>query len=209
MDILRSDLVKKYRVILLISFAVILVIGLFVGWLIGYLPQKKLQNELDTIKDNYSTLEKDFESLTYNYESLEFNYESLESAYNQLVEQYEPSKSEKMPFYEYYTNFFSLDIPVLEMVLGKGDKFSAYMEIYEADMKKHEITEPRVDGSFVFYVRSPTGQKIVDGGRVVGEYAFAFTAEESGKYTLVIDDRDEKCYIVIHYNSPARLWDIY
>ena len=79
------------------------------------------------------------------------------------------------------------------------------MKIYKTD--KWEIISPRVEGEIVFWVRNPNYRKIVDAGHIVGEYSFKFAAQELGTYELIFDNKDEKCYIEIYYNSPVKMWD--
>lgn len=135
-----------------------------------------------------SSLTSKLDEVTTQYELLRGEYEALQAEQNE--DKSEPQ--EKV----IYTKRYVIDtahIAAASVKLGKGEVFEARMSI--------------VGGSLIFYVRDPRWRKVVDAGRIEGEYEFAFEVEESGEYQLIFDDREGHRTIYLDYNSPSSLQD--
>ncbi len=94
-------------------------------------------------------------------------------------------------------------IPSASAVLAKGEVFEARMVIGKADGS--ELVTPPVAGTIVFWIWDPDYHKVVDAGRIEGNYEFSFTVEESGDHILVFKDEEGECIIWMEYSSPANL----
>ena len=145
-------------------------------------------------------------SLVVKLEEATARYEKLEAEYIAYQAEHETSlKPREGITYsrQYVIQTFYVASAVVS--LGKGEVFEARMSVVKADRDKPIL--PPLEGSIVFWIYDPHWRKVVDAGRIEGEYEFAFPVEESGNYMLVFQDTEGYRIIYFEYNSPSPLQD--
>ena len=111
--------------------------------------------------------------------------------------------------YPYYDEIHTGPTEALAVTLEKGERFRARLWIWKAGrFAFFEVRGWRVPATLVFYIRDPYDRKIIDAGRIEGGYEFNFTAEVTGDYKMVFDDREGWCVVRIGHNSPEPLRDV-
>jgi len=121
-------------------------------------------------------------------------HEKLEAEY--MAFQAEREKSPQLREEISYSKRYTIDtshIAAAGVTLGKGEVFEGRLSIRY--------------GSIVFWISDPYWYRVVDAGRIEGEYEFAFVVEKSGEYRLVFDDSEGSLIIHLDYNSPSSLTD--
>ncbi|MBI2328616.1 MAG: hypothetical protein HYU85_03120 [Chloroflexi bacterium] len=164
---------------LTVLVAVLLASATFViGWSGG---RSSLVPQLEEIADKYKEIKDTYEQLkTTNAASLIERQEG----------NFKPSGEVS------YTKKYQIDtshIAAAKIALGKGEVFEGRLSLQH--------------GAIIFWIDDPMWRKVVDAGRVEGVYEFAFTAEVSGDYLIVFDDKEGKLIVYLEYNSPASLRD--
>ena len=111
--------------------------------------------------------------------------------------------------YPYYDEIHTGKTEALAVTLEEGERFEARLWIWKAGRFAYfEVRGWRVPATLMFYIQGPDGEKVIDAGRIEGGYEFNFTAEVTGDYKLVFDDRDGWCVVRIGHNSPEPLRDV-
>lgn len=163
----------------LVVSALILVVAVLtnIGWVLGY-------SAVSTKLDKATTR---VEELTTLYKQLATEYATFRAGLEKT------SKPPELVSYSRRYLIDTADIAAAKVSLGRGEVFSGRLNI------KY--------GTLVFYINDFSYRKVLDAGRIEGEYVFSFEVKESGDYTLVFDDTEGHRTVEFDYNSSSPLRD--
>ena len=165
--------------LLLILSVLILIVAVLtnIGWAMGYSAVNTKLDETTARVEELTTLSK----------KLATEYATFRA---------ELEKTNKPPAVVSYSRRYVIDtahIAAAKVSLGKGEVFSGRLNI------KY--------GPLVFYISDFSYRKVLDAGRIEGEYVFSFEVKESGDYTLAFDDTEGHRTVEFDYNSSSPLRD--